>query len=298
MIKDLITDLAYDKISLAQALTRAKLIETKINNKDFKEWLRNEIEGYNFSDSNLPKYRKIFSVIKLNAEFPFGKTHEFPVILPDSYGEDTIDIVNHHRITDPVNVVEKQIESFDSSHAYIKIPPKQFEALSSLYREQVESQNGIIRSATREVGKVHYQNVIEQTKQKLLDTLIDLDKEFPNLINDFSKSNENDLKIQNIITNNIYGNNNPTNIAAGENIHQINSDKELKVEDEGVLKSLGVMHDQINELKEILKLHSKDKSTLMKKITKWLGSVCASVAGRGLYESIPKITNIVNRLLD
>ena len=46
MIKDLIKDIAYDKISVTQALTRAKLIAYKIRNDTFKNWISNELNGY------------------------------------------------------------------------------------------------------------------------------------------------------------------------------------------------------------------------------------------------------------
>jgi len=46
MIKDLIKDLAYDNIELSQALTRAKLIASKVKNDIFKQWLIKECRRY------------------------------------------------------------------------------------------------------------------------------------------------------------------------------------------------------------------------------------------------------------
>ncbi|WP_157849267.1 hypothetical protein [Flavobacterium sp. Root420] len=46
MIKQLITDLSYDQISLIQGLSRAKLIAFEIQNSDFKNWIVSELKGY------------------------------------------------------------------------------------------------------------------------------------------------------------------------------------------------------------------------------------------------------------
>jgi AbiTii-like protein len=59
MIKDLIYDIAYDKINLSQALSRSKLLAYKIDNDNFKEWLRKELEGYDYTDKLMPAYRRI-----------------------------------------------------------------------------------------------------------------------------------------------------------------------------------------------------------------------------------------------
>ena len=56
--------------------------------------------------------------------------------------------------------------------------------------------------------------------KKLPDTLFKLDNQFPNLTNEFDNTKANMEKVQNIITNNIYGNNNPLNIAAGQHVEQ------------------------------------------------------------------------------
>ena len=99
MIKELIRDIAFDKITVSQALTRAKLIAYEIKNEIFKSWLSKELNGYEFEDVLLPKYRKIWSEIQLTAEFPFGKIHTFPVVL-DETNKEFAEKLNFHRATD------------------------------------------------------------------------------------------------------------------------------------------------------------------------------------------------------
>lgn len=296
MIKQLINDIAFDTIKLSQALTRAKIVENKIKNDTFKKWLRKELEGYKFVDQYLPEYRKVRSAIYLTAEFPYGQTQTFPVELPDEFGAETLDLINYHRIIEPISIVEEQISSFTKPSGSLTIPNQQIQMLASLFKEVLEETDGTITHGARQIGKVQYQNVLEQTKQKLLDTLMELEEEFPNLLNDEKMSKEDNEKVQNIVTNHIYGNNNPMNIATGVSVKQNVKTSVFTVEQEEKLKSLGVEEADIKDLKHIVEYGSNDKSTLISKSMKWLGSVSASVAGRGLYEKIPAITDFIHKL--
>jgi len=61
MLKELIHNLANDKISLSSGLRQAKVIAKKIKNQDMLEWIDNELNGYEIdpddSNYNLPPYR-------------------------------------------------------------------------------------------------------------------------------------------------------------------------------------------------------------------------------------------------
>ena len=296
MIKQLITDLAYDNISLSQGLTRAKLIEAKVKNETLKKWLKKELEGYDYEDVRLPPYRKVWSTMTLTAELPYGRTESFPVSLPDTFDKRIIDSVNFHRIVEPIPIVEQQINTITGAKGYLQLPTPMVEMLSSLYQKQISKYQGAIRSGSREIGKVQYQNVLEQTKQKLIDTLMQLDDEFPQLTDNYTMNDENNKKVENIITTNIYGNNNPLNIASGETVHQ-NNTISISQTDEEKLKSLGVTDEEIGELKEILLSPKDGKNTIGKKVMNWLGRVSSSAAGKGLYENIPELTEFVHNLI-
>jgi hypothetical protein len=160
MIKELITDIAYDKIKLSQALTRAKLVENKVKNETFKKWLNKELEGYDFDDGYLPSYRKVWSVVSLTLELPFGRVETFPVVLTEDFGEKILDFMNYHRILEPISIVEQQVEVIKESKGYISLPPQQVQLLAGLYKDQLNQYHGDIKSGKREVGKVQYLNVL------------------------------------------------------------------------------------------------------------------------------------------
>jgi len=296
MIKQLIKDLAYDNISLSQGLTRTKLIESQVKNNTLKKWLKKELEGYEYEDLYLPSYRKVGSTMTLTAELPYGRFETFPVTVPDSFDERIIDSINYHRITEPISIVEQQIDGMEDSKGYLHLPTPMVNMLAKMYKDQISQWRGAIRSGSREIGKMQYQNVLEQTKQKLLDTLIQLNEEFPNISDNYTMNDENNKKVENIITNNIYGSNNPLNIAAGETVHQ-NNVINISTADEDKLTALGVTKEEVDELKEIVSSPIDGKNTIGTKVMGWLGRVSSSVAGKGLYENIPEITEFVQNLI-
>lgn len=106
---------------------------------------------------------------------------------------------------------------------------------------------------------------------------MELQNEFPKISNDYKMTKENNDKVQNTITNNIYGDNNPLNIAAGQNVVQKDVQNIFKVDEVAKLEKLGVEIDDIEKLKQIVSSSGNDKATLKEKSTKWLGGVLASV---------------------
>lgn len=296
MIKELIRDLAYDKISLSQALTRAKLIARLIKNDTFKSWLNKELNGYEFNDVLLPEYRQIWAEINLTAEFPFGRIHKFPVVLNDNQKE-IEELLNNHQVIEPISIIEQTIAELIDGKGYIQLSGAQVETVGELYRTQVEAKGGVIRTGSRTIGKSQLSNIIELTKQKLIDTLQDLEEEFPEIDNKYDMNEENEKKVQNIITNNIYGNNNPLNVVTGEDIKQGDIHFTINQSHLDKLKELGIEEEEIKELASIEKESPKGTPERNNKIMSWLGKVTASLTAKGIYDNIPKVIEFVKDLI-
>lgn len=296
MINELIRDLAFDKITLSQALTRAKLIARQIKNDTFKNWLNKELNGYKYDDTLLPGYRKIWAEINLTAEFPFGRTHTFPVVMGEEDRE-IEELLNFHHVIEPISIIEQNIIELVDGKGFIHLTGGQLQTVAELYRKQVEAQRGVIRSGRRTIGKAHLLNIVELTKQKLLDTLHDLEEQFPEIDNKYVMSEENEKKAQNIITNNIYGNNNPLNVAAGDHIKQGGIKLTINQVHFDRLKELGVHEEELNELKSIDIEAPKGNSERKTKIMGWIGKVTSSLASRGIYDSIPTVVEYVGNLI-
>lgn len=301
MIKDLISDIANDKITLSQALMRSKMVAFKIKNNTFKEWIKKETEGYELNDELLPEYRKIYSELILVAEFINGFTEDFPFAIPDDIPKETLENATHHFIIESINAVERQRgESKMNEEGRITLPSALIPVLTFFIQKQLlttlKFNGGKIVRIQRKINTAHYHNVIDQTKNKLIDILLELQEEFPNIENDYIMNDENNKKTQNIVTNNIYGGNVPFNIANGDNANQNITFNTTNI-DYDKLRTLGVEESHIEELETIVKESEKDKKGFPSKLIGWLSSVTASVVARGLYDNIPSITEFAQSLM-
>ncbi|SEO44701.1 hypothetical protein [Mucilaginibacter sp. OK283] len=291
MIKSLINDIVYDKITLSQALTRAKLIAFKIDNETLKQWVKKELEGYIHEDPHLPVYRRIRCTVKATLSDPYGM---YKQTVPVSFGKwkELDDIVSVYEATQGIASIENNIISITGDKGIVELTTDQVLLLSELLEKQITSNKTVI-SARQEIGRIQLSNIIDLTKQKLIDTLLELNKEFPDLNDDFKMTDDATKKIENIVTNNIYGNNNPLNVATGYSIEQkkftFNTTTNFNE-----LEKFGVNPDEIKELETIVSDNKGNSEAFKSKIFKWLGGVSSAVAGRGLYEHIPAITDFVH----
>ncbi|WP_431126195.1 hypothetical protein [Flagellimonas flava] len=296
MIHQLIIDLAHDKVSLGKALTRGKLIANQIKNETFKNWLAKELLGYEPLDPLLPKYRRIWGEIELTAEFPYGHVRDFPVVLPDNADDDLKNEIYHHRVTEPITIVEQHIAEMEGNVGYIHLPAGMVQILAKFYEKSVKGQGGQVRKGQRTIGKSQLSTIVELTKQKLLDTLQELENEFPEIDKNYSPNPENIEKVKNIVNTNIYGNNNPVNVVAGQDVGPVDIQVSITYEQKEQLKQWGVEDEAIQELEEIDKDNPKGTPSRKEKIMNWLGRVTASMAGRGIYENIPQLVEYIGTI--
>lgn len=284
MIKELITDLAYDKITLSQALTRAKLIAYKIDNEDFRLWIDNELNGYS-DHSLLPPYRIIPCELQAVMNIPFAglKTMPMEATALDKMFEGKFSLYEMN-VVQSVSILEENMQKTEGNTGYENMS----QSLVKVFREMTNEYQLIEVHRVMQFSQLNH--ILNLTKQKLIDTLLKLDKEFPNLINDYIMTKENSEKVQNIITNNIYGSGN--NVASGNNVEQNINQNLIDYEK---LREYGVEEQDIEELKIIEK--EPDKTSLKEKTLNWFSKVSAAVVARGLYDNIPAIFESIKGLI-
>lgn len=298
MIKDLIYDITYDKIKLSQALTRAKLIATKTKSVLLRGWLNSELEGYETMDSNLPSYRKLYSPVSLTIDYySSGQSMNIPVKAGNDTDPLLVEIVTYQHISKPISILEEEMNSMSADGAVYVLPNAITDVIKASYNKPVKSQGGTIRHAYRKIAKSDYQRIIELTKQKLLDTLMELDDEFPNLTNEYKMTQENNDKVNNIVNNHIYGANSPVTNAVGVNVEVGSVNNNINVSQHNELEKLGVERGEIEELERIIKDNQGNEPERKSGIVKWLSSVLASAASKGIVDNIPKITEYVTQLM-
>lgn len=290
MIKQLIADLSYDKISLTQGLSRAKLIGYELNNSDFKNWIVNESNGYSVDDQ-LPDYRIIscdtFAVVET-----YGGKRTVPINLhelDDSMGGKIYDMNVRHSI---VNLEKAIQDAGKEQFGYDDFPQNIVDAVRKL------SNNNYIISVRRRVQFSQYFHIVNLTKQKLIDMLLDLNASFPNLEDNFQNNEENISRANTIVNNHIYGANPNTNIATGnQNTQSINIESEKKINELiEELKRIGIPKEEIATVSNIVKTES-DKTNRGKKLLAWLGNMSTKAVEKGIDLQVPLILAKITDLL-
>jgi hypothetical protein len=289
MIKELIEDITFDKITISQALTRAKIIAYKIGSEDFKNWIISELNGYALID--LPEYRKISCDVFAEVHDPFhGKQ-----LIPFDVSDIENDLKEHSfyklNATQSILTIEQGLEQdANSRYGYEDIPLPVVQLL-----KKGASNGDSIVGVKRRIQMSQIKHILALTKQKLLDTLLELNIAFPDMENDFKQTEQNNQKAQTIINNNIYGDNVNSNVALGNNINQsIKSENKIErlIQE---LKDLGVPEEDLTEVKSIIQ--TADKQSLGKKMMNWVGKMATKSIEKGIDLQIPLLIEKIHELL-
>jgi len=286
MIKELINDLAYDKISISQGLTRAKLIAYKINDSSFKTWVYEELNGYS-NDENLPDYRYLPCDLVGNAEIPFRGTREI-IIDATALDEKLNGKIYNVSIYQSISTIESLVPKKEGEFNYLGLHQKLVKDL----REMTGSPNLI--EAYRRVHYTQLNSIVNNTKQKLIDTLLELNDNFPNLEDDFKPTPEQKEKVSTIINTNIYGGKVNSNVGVGDEIVQNQDFKDNSVSKEQKLeeiKELGVDEELIEEARKIIN-KNEEKSSISKSLMSWVGKVASKTAAINMPKLIEKVQDL------
>jgi hypothetical protein len=295
MIKELIKDLTYDKISLSQALTRAKLIAFEIQNTDFKNWISTELNGYNNEKDKLPEYRIIDCEIVGVIENPFIGRRVVPMDV-SSLNRDLELKTNIYemRVLQSVSTLESSLTQTtnEGAYGYDDFP------ITTVKMFQEICNQPDLTAVRRKIQFSQLSHILNLTKQKLIDTLLDLKSVFPNLENNYDNNEENERLTKTIINNHIYGNNSNSTIGFGDNISQeinnVYNQKTEKIFSE--LKELGIPEENIVEVKEIINKEN-DKSKIGKQLMTWIGKMTSKAVEKGIELNVPLLIEKVQELI-
>lgn len=286
MIKQLIEDLTFDRISLSQALTRAKIIAYKINNGQFKEWIDFELNGYP-EKSKLPTYRIVSCDVFVEIVDPFRGKYDVP-FENTTQNEDAAKDFYSEFLMQSISLLEESYSKKDiHKFGYFYFSESDVQKL-----RESSPQGHLIRSAKRRIQVSEVKYVIDTTKQRLLDTLLELNEVFPNLENEYKDNSQNEAKAQTIINQTIYGNNTSSNIGIGKNITQsieVNAKLDNLIQE---LQKLGIDENDTDEVREII-LHDK-KENWGKKLMSWVGKMTTKAIEKGIDLEVPVLIEKIN----
>lgn len=291
MIKELIKDISYDKISLNQALTRAKLIAYKIDNEDFISWINKELNGYDDLDT-VPEYREFYCEMFAKVQNPYSGSKNIPIDLTEIDERIDGNLYNYVHMAGILNIEQNIIDAKDANeqYGYIDFPIEIVRDVRRIFERE-----DIIAVRRRIVfGRLHH--ILNMTKQKLLDTLLELNKAFPNLEDEYMNDYKKDTASQ-IITN-IYGNNASSNVGVGKDFTQgISNSYTEKVEQVlNDLRQLGVPKEDISELEDIIN-NEPDKNKLGAKFLAWSSALMTKAVEKGIDVKVPEVLDAIQNLV-
>ncbi len=192
-----------------------------------------------------------------------------------------------------IATIEEGLKDNNEPYGYEDLPMQ----MVNMFRKM--SNNKFIVSVRRRIQLSQASNILNLTKQKLIDTLLELDTAFPNLQDDYQNTKENIEKTSTIINNHIYGNNSSSNIGVGKNITQsIENVYNEKVEQVlSDLKKLGVSEEEILEVRNIVTQENNDKTNLGKKLLGWVGKITSKTIEKGIELNLPMIMGKIQELM-
>ena len=197
LLDRLIADIVEDKVPLAQALSRSKVVAFRLKDESLSRWIAQELLGYE-AEAVLPSYRRLKCSVIGKQVGPFGAEQ----ILPMSIAEPMIaERLNYVRIVQSVSVLEESIAKAEGPFGVTPLP---IELVMMLSR-------GLDIPHPWQLVEVHQRiqfselgHIINITKQKLIDTLLILDEAFPKFDDGLSGSHEGNARVFSEIRSLIY----------------------------------------------------------------------------------------------
>lgn len=197
----IIRDIAQDNITIENALQRLLVISYTLDNLKLQEWIESELNGYS-SISIMPDYRKQVAYMIRYSGYN-GNTLVKRQPLPEFYFDRELqEILKSRVIKDGVNIIEDTVKN----EKEVIFNLVDFAGIIS------KNTGGMIQCLSLEqvISKTSFLHILSNVKTKLIQILLDLEKEFGSLDNldiDVSgKSNEELNEVNDKITNKLYFN--------------------------------------------------------------------------------------------
>lgn len=168
----IIKDLIMDNINVLQAMQSLDLILEDIDDKEIKDWVNNEINGYQKGD-NIPNYRKANTMLIGNIQVGYAIYNNINIPLSDTKA---IDAFTKLEIREPISTIIQMAKAENESKSHSLV----LEANIVLVNHYQKT-NGDVISAHRELSIYAYNNILGMIKDKLLDIFRILEKNYGNL---------------------------------------------------------------------------------------------------------------------
>lgn len=195
----IIKDIAQDNITVENALQRLLVISYTLNNPKLQQWIENELNGYT-SDSIVPDYRKKVTYMIRYTGFNANNLVKRQPLSESYFSNELQEVLKTRVIKEGINIIEDTIKSENEV------------AFNLIDCAGIISNNsgGMIRCIRLEqvISKTTFLRILSSVKTKLIQLLLDLEREFGSLDNldiDTSNKSEDELnKVNDEIAKRVY----------------------------------------------------------------------------------------------
>lgn len=277
LISDIKYDLTKKNEKIANTLRKAKIFAFNINLKEFKEWIKYELEGYPDKDK-LPIYRKHKAHNFGTFSGPFGRivnNFQIPLFnLPDIIK----DTVSNLYFYDGISEIESMLKMEGNT-----LQEKWPQEAVILARDYIKLSGDMeLIEAHKIVTKSMLEGIVDNVKNKLLDFLLELEES--EILTESEKVKPGAIEqARNLFHINISGNNNV--VTSGENITQ-NIMKVRKNDIDSLseyFKQNNIAEEDINKIKEAIEIDGEvSNKTFGTKVNEWMGKMISKSAS-GLW---------------
>jgi hypothetical protein len=271
VINELINELVEDRKNFVSSLRKGKLIASELGISEMKEWLKYELEGY-WAEVSLPEYRKLHVQSLGTFSGPFGSGVK-NVVLPTLNLPDFLrDFAENYFVHESISELNELVVAKEG-----KLTRKWPAEIIIASREYIQMSGGqVLIDAEQMLSKSMFTGIIENSKNKLLDFLIELKEAGVDSSKPLTESTS--AKVRNIFNVNVYGSHNV--VASGENVNQ--SDIVVKAGDfeslSCFLKNIGIGKSEIEELKHAVDADgSRKRAKFGEKVNLWLGQMLGKI---------------------
>ena len=188
----IIKDLIMDNINILQAMQSLDFMLEDIDDKEIRDWVTNELNGYQ-KDDELPKYRKTNALLIGNVQVGYAIYNHINIPLSDSKA---IEMLTKIEIREPISTIMQMAKAENESEEH-SLALEANLALVNHYQQT----NGDVISAHRKLSLYAYNNILAMIKDKLLEIFRVLEENYGNLDElyiDFSDDTKKEVIIKEI----------------------------------------------------------------------------------------------------
>ncbi len=273
-------DILDPSVKLSTIMRKAKVLAYNLKNKEFKEWVDQELNGYTGSWKTWPDYRKTFSQSYGNFVGAFGRQLSNAPIPTLNFPEEVQEFASTLPFPQGVRELESTLESLhERGETFLAYQwPADFTALIARYVYQ----DMVCLQAWKALNKGQIEHVLDTVRNRLLNFVLELREISQETVDKSGKPQPIPVeKVSQVFNTYIMGSHNV--VASGASVTQTVEQKIMQRDFTSLkenLKSLGIDEHEINELKEALEADGKrtKEQHFGTRVGSWLGKMTQKIA--------------------